>query len=106
MEFFDYDSLTGVETTTAQEGDITVVSRTQDVSGLIEKARIERDLSMHDKGIKQGFWKVATIPITVQLDLLKKGIQVPVRDNHEFRRLIRELKEHYPYLLTTDKRVI
>jgi hypothetical protein len=106
MDFFDYDAHTGVTTETAQEDEITVVHRMQDVSALIEKARLERDLSMHDKGIKQGFWKVATVPIVIQAELLKKGIQIPVRDNHEFKRLMTELKENYPYLLTTDKRVI
>ncbi len=105
-EFFDYDELTGLRIDTDQQGDITVVHRSQDVSGLIEKARLERDQGLTDEGIKKGFWKVASIPPVVELQLMQKGIPLnKLGDKGVFKRFMKELRENYPYLITTGKRV-
>lgn len=104
-EFFDYDPLTGIRYDTAQHDDITVVHRSQDVGALVDRIRAQANEGVTDKGIKNGFWKVAEVPAVVQLELIKKGIDFPPKDEAGFTKMMKELKSNYPYLLTTSKRV-
>lgn len=104
-EFFEYDPVTGTRIDTEQDGEITVVRRSQNVSALIDKIRADKE--RNDIGIKQSMWKVASVPLVVELELMQKGIRLNrLSDPGEYRRFMRELKSNYPYLLTTDRRVI
>lgn len=88
---FDYDPATGDASLT----------RTQDVQPVLDLAHRVRVDRVTDAGIKAGFWHYCTIPTTVQLELLNKGIDIFRAD--DFPRLMEEINTHYPYLKMTEK---
>lgn len=54
-----------------------------------------------DIGIKKGLWHYATIPLVVQYELLKKGINVHSKSDRG--RVLDEINANYPHLKTTRK---
>ena len=99
----EYDPLTGVVETNVADGETgqLTVHKSQDVEGLLERNKVLRNSGATDIGITKGLWHYASIPLTVQYELLKKGINV--HDRLDRAKLLDELNSNYQYLKTTNK---
>lgn len=101
--FFEYDPLTGVrydfdyDPVTGE----AAVGYTQNVQPVLDLAHRVRVDKVTDPGIKAGFWHYCTIPTTVQIELLKKGIDIGKAN--DFPRLFAEINTNYPHLKMTEK---
>lgn len=100
-EFFDFDAVTGMTHSTDydEDGDKTIIHSYQDVEPLLDHMTRIRNSGEADKGIKNDFWHYATVPMGVQVELLKKGIDI--NDKNCTKDLLRELNQNYPHLKTT-----
>lgn len=102
--FLSYDPVTGVR----HDMDYDPVSGRldihyqQDVQALLDRNKLMRDNGLGDHGIKGGFWHYCSIPTSVQIELLNKGIDIGKAT--DFKRLIEEINTHYPYLKVTEKK--
>ena len=103
-QFLDYDPQTGISDWMEldESAGQLHVHRSEDVEPLLDRNRELRNTGYADRGIKQCWWHVATIPTTVVLELKKKGLDI-FDKNHE-AAVTRELQRNYRYLCTTDKR--
>lgn len=101
-EYFDYDPLTGIKYFTEQEGDDTLLIRTQDVQPLLDRNKAMANEGVMDKGIKESWWHYCDIPAVVELELRKKGIDIYNPDHG--RRMFEEINCNYPYLKRTHKK--
>ena len=76
----------------------------QDVQAVLDKnKRAAADNDKTARGIKQDWWKYASIPTVVEVEWLQKyGVAI---DNPEHKKKIFELLNHpdYKYLKTTTK---
>ena len=100
--FFDYDPVTGMQEIQDWDDDGRVtVHQQEDVEALVNQCRTNANHGLTDAGIKQNFWHYADIPMTVVLELRKKGINV--FDKNCTQALFRELNQNYPYLKNTSK---
>lgn len=100
-EFFDYDPLTGISYFTEQQGDDTLLIRTQDVQPLLDRNKAMANEGVMDKGIKENWWHYCDIPAVVELELRKKGIDIYNPDHG--KRMFQEINANYPYLKRTHK---
>ena len=100
-EFLDYDPLTGMTYSTDydHETDNLVIHSTQDVQPSIDYATAVRNSGVADKGIKRNVWKYCTIPTSVELQLLQKGINIHKKEDQA--RMLKEINENYPKLKYT-----
>ncbi len=93
-QYFDYDPVT-------EDVSITTV---QDVSETLDVLKSKRDdPDAWKKGVKESFAHYATIPVVVEMELKKKGINV--YDKTHSKRLLQEIEQNYPYLKVTDKKM-
>lgn len=103
-KWIEYDPHTGVRETNyaTDEDDKVVVVKEQDVQPLLDRNAELRNTKATDIGIRKGLWHYARIPVTVQYELLKKGINIfrPEDD----AKLFAELEANYPNLKTTNKK--
>ena len=91
-----------VETNVVDEDSgVLTVAKAEDVEPLLDRNAEIRNTKAADAGIKKGFWLYASIPTTVQYELLKKGISI--FNKHHRKRLLDEINSNYPYLKTTTK---
>lgn len=102
--WIEYDPLTGIkETNVADDNDGNIlVTKQQDVQPLLDRNAEARNTRAGDMGIKKGLWHYASIPITVQYELLKKGINIHRQEDHA--KMFLELETNYPNLKTTNKK--
>lgn len=104
MEFFDFDPVRGVRYDwdyNEMNGDITIHT-SQDVSGALKYAHEVRTHRASDKNWKQDdFALYAVIPAVVEMELLKKGIDINRPEDHA--RMVEEIEKNYPLLKCTDK---
>jgi hypothetical protein len=89
------------ETNEITEDGKVIVHKTQDVQSLLDRNKELANTKATDIGIKKGLWHYANIPLTVQYELLKKGINIARRE--DYRKLYDEINSNYPYLKTTSK---
>lgn len=78
------------------------VHQYEDVEPLIEQNKRAAQLGLTDSGIKKGLFLYARIPMTVVMELKKKGLDV-FDKNVSARRLEQEINQNYPYLKVTSK---
>lgn len=93
-EFFDYDESTGT----------AIIRREQDVQPYIDFAQKMRACELQDLRFKADdnyFVHYATIPPIVQVELLKRGIDI--NNPAQTRELLRAINRDYPYLKLTEK---
>lgn len=80
----DHDPLTGITTYhhfDYQTG-MTTIETVQDMQPFIEQAKaLQNDTEYSKNGIKNEFWHAATIPINIQYQWLKEGIDVFNKDH-------------------------
>jgi hypothetical protein len=102
-KWVEYDPATGVRETNyaSDDDDKIIVRKEQDVQGLLDRNLELRNTRATDIGIKKGLWHYASIPITVQYELLKKGLSIHRRQ--DWRAIYDEINKNYPHLKTTDK---
>jgi hypothetical protein len=63
---------------------------------------MRNDESYSKKGIKEDWWHYCSIPPVIEMELLKKGLNLNNKDDH--KAIFREINANYPYLKSTDKR--
>lgn len=104
QKWIEYDPKTGVrETNYASDDDEKViVTKEEDVQPLLDRNLEIRNSRATDIGIKKGLWHYASIPITVQYELLKKGINIHRLEDHA--KMFAEIEANYPKLKTTYKK--
>ena len=98
----EHDPYTGVtEINVANDDDDEITThRVQDVEPLLAAAAETRNTGAADAGEK-GMRLYASIPVTVQYELLKKGINVYNPDH--MPRVVAEIEANYPKLKYTEK---
>ncbi len=94
-EKFDYDEDTG----------IAYVHKYENVSPLLDSLAEARATGKPDEGLRQDdyFCLYASIPVTVYLDLKKRGYDLDSRDQSELKRVLQVINSEYPYLKATYK---
>jgi hypothetical protein len=103
---FDYDPLTGVTQTFDYDPvteDVRLTS-TQNLDAFFEALKQKRDNpDAWAKGVKQEFAHYATIPPVIQMELMKKGIDI--HNPNQTKELLKEINTSYPYLKVTTAMV-
>lgn len=99
----EYDPLYGVRETNVVDGEAgqIVIHKEQDVEGLLDRNKQLANEGATNIGIQKGLWHYATIPLVVQYELLKKGINV--HSKYDRAKLLDEINANYPHLKTTHK---
>lgn len=101
-KWIEYNPDHGVtETNVMTEDGKVLVHKTQDVQALLDRNKELANTKATDIGIKKGLWHYASIPVTVQYDLYKKGINIARRE--DYKKLLDEINANYPHLKTTHK---
>ena len=101
---FDIDAENGVKTFYDYDPirDQVTLSYEQDVSHFLDRMKAIRDNpEISANGIKEDWWLYCSIPEVVEMELLKKGLQLHNKDH--MKAILREINEHYPYLKATEK---
>jgi hypothetical protein len=103
---FDYDPLTGVTQTFDYDPvteDVRLTS-TQNLDAFFEELKQKRNNpDAWAKGVKQEFAHYATIPPVIQMELMKKGIDI--HNPNQTKELLKEINTSYPYLKVTTAMV-
>lgn len=102
MILFDQDEFTGAKQYYSYNPDRDEHSLTtvEDVSGLLDALKNKRNATP-EFGKVEEFAHYATLPNTVIMELMNKGINI--NDKNCTKRLIQEINTNYPYLKTTTK---
>jgi hypothetical protein len=102
-KWVEWDPLTGIKETSYSDpdDDRVIVTKEEDVSGLLDRNQELRNTRATDIGIQKGLWHYASIPVTVQYELLKKGLNIHRRQ--DWKAIYDEINRNYPKLKTTDK---
>jgi hypothetical protein len=103
MQWKEYDPYTGVTTILVanDDDDFITVHKEQDVQPTLDLATEARNTKATDQGIKNDMWLYCKIPVTVQHELLKKGINVFNKDHTA--KVLEEINANYPKLKMTNK---
>ena len=100
----DYDPITGVSCFWNCDGESVVLTHEQEVSHILDaNKRAAADQDKTKRGIKQDWWKYATVPAVVEIEWLQKhGVSL---GNPEHKARVFKLlnSPEYRYLKTTDK---
>ena len=93
MTWHDYDPLT----------DTTTIAYSADSAPILEDNKAQQnDAEFSKRGIRQEFWKYASIPVEVQLDwLINKGVDV-YNPDHKKKAFQLVNDPEYRYLKTTS----
>lgn len=105
-QHFDYDPLLGTLERFEYDEHARkpiAIRMEQDVSGLLDKMHEHRATRDKDRGIKEEMWHYCSIPTVVQMELLKKGINLQKMDKGDWPKFFRIINSDYPWLKTTDK---
>src|SRR5687768_17121496 len=96
QKWLEYDPVTGVQETNYASDDDNrlIVTKQEDVQPLLDRNAELRNSKATDIGIKKGLWHYASIPVTVQYELLKKGINIHRLEDHA--RMFAEIEANYP----------
>lgn len=94
-EWFEYDPVTDNTTIWSEQPDA-------DIKVFLDQVTKQRnDADFTKRGIKNDWWKYASLPPIVIMELRNKGIDVFNPDHT--KALIREINANYPSLKTTEK---
>lgn len=104
-KLFDYDPLTGLTEHFAYDEDRqkALIRTTEDVEPLLERNKALRSHQACDGKRDDWMRLYCSIPMTVVMELKKKGIDVFNR--HHTKRVYQEIETNYPYLKVTDKKI-
>ncbi len=103
--FLSYDPVTGLRYDMEYEEDTGVarISTSQDISAALDWTKEQANNGLTDGGIKSGFWKYATIPAIVQIELRNKGLDIYSKDPSMQKRVLKEINTNYAWCKTTQK---
>ena len=90
---FDYEEDTGK----------AIIKSTYDPSAVIDHCKSLANDGVTDRGIKKGFWKVASIPMWVVVEMKNKGVDI--LGKHNVKAACKLIERDYPWLKTTSKRL-
>lgn len=102
-KFLDYNPSNGtwVETHYSAHEDKITIERKQDVAGILKYAKANRDSGINDKiGKDFYFSKYAIIPPTVQVELMRKGLDINRQE--DLPKVFKELNSNYKHLKLTN----
>lgn len=103
-EVFDVDPLKGITRYFDYEEDtgLARIHTVQDVEPILKYAAEMRATRAADEKLRDDDYmcQYALIPPVVQLELLKKGINI--HDPSQTKKLVAEIESNYPYLKTTQ----
>lgn len=92
-EYFDYDPIK----------DHVLITYQQDVTHFLDRMNaIRNNPNISEKGIKEDWWHYCSIPETVEIELMKKGLYLHNKDH--FKAIMKEINTNYPYLKATTKK--
>ena len=100
----DYDPLRGVSCFMEVRGDQMMLTHEQDVQPILDRNKAAAaDADKTARGIKQDWWKYASVPTVVEMEWLQK-FGVDLGNPHHKKRVF-DLLNHpdYRYLKTTEK---
>lgn len=101
-EFFEVDPITGIRTDTAWDEatqQMTLI-RSADVEPVLEFSKeMAADTTVSQRGIKQGWWRYASLPPIVIIQMRAKGINV--FNQNDQKRMFAEINSNYPHLKNT-----
>ena len=98
----EYDPKKGIKDTTEHvEGNVLTVTKTEDVEGLLDRNLEMRNTGATNAGIKNGWWMYCSIPVTVQYELLKRGLLIT--RSHDRPAIFDIINKEYPHLKVTAK---
>lgn len=80
-----------------------VIKSIHDPSAVVDHCKALANDGLTDKGIKQGFWRVAAIPMWVVVEMKKKGVNI--LGKHDTKAACKLIERDYPWLKTTSKRL-
>lgn len=103
-EFFEHDQFSGITEFIETDGDIAKVHSTQDVEPLIEYNKARANEGICDSGIKDSMWHYCDVPLTILVEMKKKGINMFHPGPGDWKRFFDEINVNYPYLKTTHKK--
>ena len=93
-QYFDYDEST----------DVMSLTSSQDISGMLDTLKLKRqDPEAWKKGVKNSMAHYASIPVVVEMEMRKKGIDI--YDKNATKRIMQEIEQNYPYLKTTEAKM-
>ena len=93
-QYFDYDELT----------DTMAITSVQDVSEILDDLQKKKnDPEAWKKGVKNSMAHYASIPVVVEMEMRKKGIDI--YDKNATKRIMQEIEQNYPYLKTTEAKM-
>ncbi len=94
------DSSNGIDTYFSQEedSDDVHVTTVQDVSSFLDHLKEKRNQENWNKEVKEEFVHFASIPVVVEMELKKKGINIS--DKNCTKALMKEIQTNYPYLMS------
>lgn len=99
-EFFDFDPFTGLEEYLEIGNDGMVHIHTyQDVEPVLDYCKALANEGLPDENFRKEGWLYAIIPAIVQLDMLKKGIDL--KNPNDLPKVVDEINQNYPLLKTT-----
>lgn len=101
---FDIDAETGVKTLYDYDPirDQVFLTYEQDVSHFLDRMQaIRNNPEISAKGIKEDWWLYCSIPEVVEMELMKKGLQLHNKDH--MQAILKEINTNYPWLKATDK---
>lgn len=104
-KFFDYDPITGLTEYFDHDDQSgrSLIRTVEDVEPLLERNKALARDNLADGQNSDSFKLYASIPMTVVMELRKKGIDV-FKKGHE-EAVFKAIEQDYPYLKTTQKRM-
>jgi hypothetical protein len=101
-EFFDFDPLTGVAEYVDWHADGGFdFTYEQDVTPFVDFAKANANQGLTEHNFKGEGWLYAIIPNVVQMQMLKKGINI--MDPNHTKKMVDEINSEYPWLKTTHR---
>lgn len=89
---FDYDPVK----------DEVFLTYEQDVSVFLDRMKSYRDNPEHwKKGVKEDWAYYASIPVVVEMELMKKGLYL--HNSGQTKEILKEINTNYPHLRATEK---
>ena len=77
----------------------------QNVEPLLDRNKSIANSRVTDGGIKKGFMHGCTLPATVQMEMMKKGINPHPRTPKDWRLFWHEVETNYSHFKTTHKKL-
>lgn len=100
-EFFDYDPFTGLEEYIEEVDGKIHLTFEQDVSPILDYTKALANEGHTEGNFRGEGWLYAVIPAVVQMDLMRKGINIT--DQNHTKRVVDEINQNYPLLKTTHR---